>query len=281
VFAEIEERTLGLDPEDIARRLTPRAAALLPVHYAGVSPDMDAILALARARGLRVVEDAAQGLAAAYRGRPLGTLGDAGCLSFHETKNITCGEGGALVVSDETLAGRAEIIREKGTNRSRFFRGQVDKYTWVDLGSSYLPSDILAAFLYAQLEQRERILAARAAIWERYDSGLRGSVERHGVRLPVIPPHCRQSYHLYHLLLPDLRTRQALIDHLRARGIYAVFHYAPLHVSRVGLRYGGHPGQCPVAERVGDTLLRLPFYFDLTPSDQDRVIEEILRFLEG
>jgi len=280
IFVDIRPDTLNLDENALESVLTPDTRALIALHYNGVGCEMDRILGIAAARGIEVVEDNAHGLFAEFRGRPLGTFAPLAALSFHETKNFSCGEGGALVLNDARLVERAEHVRDKGTDRQALFRGQVDKYTWVDLGSSFVLSDILAAFLYAQLEQRERILADREAIWQRYDDALRGKVERHGVRLPTVPEHCRQGYHLYYLLLPDLDTRQALIAHLRSRGIYAVFHYSPLHVSRVGRSYGGRPGQCPVAERVSDTLLRLPFYLDLARADQERVIEEVLRFLE-
>jgi len=279
IFADVRSDTLNLDERALDDLISPATRVVVALHYGGVGCEMDTILDIARTRGVRVVEDNAHGLFAEFRGRPLGTFAPLATLSFHETKNFACGEGGALVVNDPSLVERAEHVRDKGTDRQALFRGQVDKYTWVDLGSSFVLSDILAAFLLAQLERRDRIQTAREAVWKRYDAGLRGAVERYGVRLPVVPPHCRQAYHLYHLLLPDLATRQALIEHLRARGIYAVFHYTPLHLSRAGRRYGGRPGQCPVAERVSDTLLRLPFYFDLSPGDQDRVIEEILRFL--
>lgn len=280
IFVDIRPDTLNLDEAALESALGPDTRAVVALHYNGVGCEMERIVALARSRDVEVVEDNAHGLFAALDGRPLGTFAPLATLSFHETKNFSCGEGGALVVNEPRLVERAEHVRDKGTNRQALFRGQVDKYTWVDLGSSFVLSDILAAFLCAQLEQRERVQSTRAAIWQRYDDALRGSVERHGVRLPTVPERCRQGYHMYYLLLPDLDTRQALIEHLRGRGIHAVFHYTPLHLSRVGQRYGGRAGQCPVTERVSDTLLRLPFYLDLSRPDQERVIEEVLGFLE-
>jgi dTDP-4-amino-4,6-dideoxygalactose transaminase len=213
-----------------------------------------------------------------YKGRWLGTFGRLATQSFHETKNITCGEGGALLVNDERLVERAEIIREKGTNRSRFFRGQVDKYTWVDIGSSYVMADILAAFLFGQLEQCSTIQDRRRAIWERYDAGLRGWCATQGVHQPVVPSHCEQSYHMYYLLLPTLESRQRLIAHLKVRGIQAVFHYLPLHRSDMGRRFGGCEGDCPVTEQVSDRLLRLPFFNTMTQTEQARVIAAVRQF---
>jgi dTDP-4-amino-4,6-dideoxygalactose transaminase len=236
---------------------------------------MEAILAIAARHGLAVVEDNAHGLFGAYKGKYLGTFGCLATQSFHETKNVTCGEGGALIVNDATLVERAEIIRDKGTDRSRFFRGLVDKYTWVDIGSSYVLSDILAAFLLAQLEARRAIQERRAAIWHRYAKGLRVWATEHGVGLPRIPEHCDQAYHMFYLLLPSLHHREVLIDHLRQQGILGVFHYVPLHLSSVGRRFGGVEGLCPVTESVSDCLLRLPFYNTLSEVEQDRVIAAV------
>jgi dTDP-4-amino-4,6-dideoxygalactose transaminase len=227
---------------------------------------------------IAVVEDNAHGLFGRYKDKPLGTFGCLAAQSFHETKNINCGEGGALLINEPGLAERAEIIREKGTNRSRFFRGLVDKYTWVDLGSSYVPSDILAAYLYAQLEARERIQAARRRIWEYYDRHLREWAAERGVGLPTVPAHCEQAYHMFYLLLPSLEERQALIAHLRQHGIMAVFHYQPLHLSEMGRRLGGREGDCPVTESISDRLLRLPFYNELAEPDQARVVEAVAKF---
>jgi dTDP-4-amino-4,6-dideoxygalactose transaminase len=278
VFIDIRPDTLNLDERLLADKIGPRTKAILPVHYAGVGCEMDAILAIAARYGLAVVEDNAHGLFGRYRGQYLGTFGNLATQSFHETKNITCGEGGALLINDPAVSERAEIIREKGTNRSRFFRGQIDKYTWVDMGSSYLPSDILAAFLYAQLEARETIQARRQQIWEYYYTQLKDWAQAHNVHLPFVPETCEQSFHMFYLLLPDLETRQALIAHLKADGIQAVFHYLPLHRSEMGVQFGGKPGACPVTEDISDRLLRLPFYNTLTEADQERVIASLCRF---
>jgi len=278
VFADIRPDTLNLDESLLPRLITPRTKAIVPVHYAGVGCEMEEILRLAAARGIAVVEDNAHGLFGTYRGTPLGTFGAFATQSFHETKNVYCGEGGALLINDPRYLERAEIIREKGTNRSRFFRGQVDKYTWVDVGSSYLPSDVLAAFLLAQLEQREEIQRRRRAIWERYREALAPWAAAQGVRLPIVPAHCGQAYHMFYLLLPSLAARQALIAHLKAQGILAVFHYLPLHLSEKGRTFGGREGDCPVTERVSDQLLRLPFYNTLSADDQGRVIAAITAF---
>lgn len=278
VFCDIREDTLNLDERLIERAVTPRTKAIVPVHYAGVGCEMDAILAIAGRHGLAVVEDNAHGLFGRYRGRMLGTFGAFATLSFHETKNITCGEGGALVVNDERAIGRAEIIREKGTDRARFFRGQVDKYSWVDVGSSYTMSDVLAAFLFGQLEQWQSIQARRSVIWRRYHEALASWAERSGVSRPVVPAHCEPAFHMYQLLMPDLATRTRFIAALKAQGIVAVFHYLPLHLSEYARRWDGRPGDCPVSERVSDQLVRLPFYTGMTEADQSRVIDAILAF---
>jgi dTDP-4-amino-4,6-dideoxygalactose transaminase len=278
VFIDIRPDTLNLDERLLAEKIGVRTKAILPVHYAGVGCEMDAIMAIAKQHDLAVVEDNAHGLFGQYKGQFLGTFGNLATQSFHETKNITCGEGGALLINDPALIERAEIIREKGTDRSRFFRGQVDKYTWVDLGSSYLPSDILAAFLYAQLEAREAIQARRQQIWEYYYNNLSDWAQTHDVGLPFIPKYCEQSYHMFYLLLPNLEIRQALIKHLKADNIQAVFHYLPLNSSEMGARFGGKPGDCPVTEDISNRLLRLPFYNSLTESDQERVIASLCNF---
>jgi len=278
VFADIRPDTLNIDDKVIESLITSRTRAIVVVHYAGVACEMDAITALASKHGISVVEDNAHGLFSRYKGRLLGTYGTFATQSFHETKNITCGEGGALLINDSAYIEEAEIVREKGTNRARFFRGQIDKYTWVALGSSYLPSEILAAFLCAQLEHYETIQHKRKIIWERYDEALRAWSQRLGIGLPHIPEYCQQSYHMYYLILPDLATRQALISHLKEAGISAVFHYLPLHLSEMGLRLGGRPGDCPVTEDLSDRLLRLPFFTDLTEGDQMRVIETASSF---
>jgi len=275
VFADIRPDTLNLDEKKIPELITTNTRAIVPMHYAGVSCEMETILEIARKQNVAVVEDNAHGLFGKYRGKFLGTFGCLATLSFHETKNITCGEGGALLINDARLVERAEIIRQKGTDRARFFRGEVDKYTWVDVGSSYLPSDMLAAFLLAQLEARERIQAARQRIWERYHSGLKDWAERNDVRLPTVPIDCHQAYHLFYLLLPSLEQRRQFIAHLKERGIGSVFHYVPLHTSEMGRRYGGAPGDCPVAEMVSDRLVRLPLYNQLSEIEQARVIDAI------
>ena len=278
VFVDVRPDTLNLDETRLESALSSRTKAIVPVHYAGVACEMDRILELAKPRGIAVVEDNAHGLFGKYKGRYLGTFGALAAQSFHETKNFSCGEGGALVINDGGLIERAEIIREKGTNRSRFFRGQIDKYTWVDLGSSYLPSDILAAYLYGQLEQRERIQNHRRNVWNTYAIGLKAWAAHHEVQLPIVPEHCEQSYHMFYMLMPNLDLRQRLIGYLRDRGIYTVFHYLPLHLSDMGRNFGGRPGDCPVTERVSDQLVRLPFHNVLTGDEQEQVIEAISEF---
>lgn len=280
VFADIRPDTLNLDERQLPALITEKTRAIVLVHYAGVACEMDAIMSLAREHNIAVVEDNAHGLFARYKGQFLGTFGELATLSFHETKNFTCGEGGALLINDSGLIERAEIIREKGTNRSRFFRGQVDKYTWVDLGSSYLPSDMLAAFLLAQFERAAEIQARRGEIWHRYHASLGAWAAANHVQLPTVPDNVEQSYHMYYLLLPSVDTRGALIQHLKNRGILSVFHYQPLHLSTMGIGFGGAPGDCPVAEDVADRLLRLPFYFALSPADQADVIAALQAFEE-
>jgi dTDP-4-amino-4,6-dideoxygalactose transaminase len=278
VFADIRPDTLNIDERQVEQLITPRTKAILLVHYAGVGCEMDSLCEMAQRHSIAIVEDNAHGLFGKYKGRFLGTFGSLASLSFHETKNFTCGEGGALLINDLRYAERAEIIREKGTNRSRFFRGQVDKYTWVDLGSSYLPSDILAAFLYAQLEAREQIQAIRQRVWEYYYDHLQQWAEDEGVQLPVVPSHCQQPYHLFHLLLPSLEQRQAFLAHLRTHDVSSVFHYLPLHISEMGKRFGGKAGDCPVTEDIADRLARLPFHNSLTEADQERVVDLTRQF---
>jgi dTDP-4-amino-4,6-dideoxygalactose transaminase len=280
VFADIRPDTLNLDERLLERWITPRTRAILPVHYAGVACEMDGVLAVANSHGVEVVEDNAHGLFAKYQGRPLGSFGGLATLSFHETKNMSCGEGGALVINDARYADRAEIIREKGTNRSRMFRGLVDKYTWVDVGSSALPSDLLAAFLYAQLEARAEIQAKRRRIWECYARELPAWAASRGIGLPFIPEQCEQPYHLFYLITRSLDQRTRLIAHLKERGVLAVFHYLPLHLSEMGLRLGGKPGDCPVTEDLSDRVLRLPLYNDLSEEEQAYAID-CLRAFDG
>jgi dTDP-4-amino-4,6-dideoxygalactose transaminase len=278
VFVDVRPDTLNLDETRIRERISDRTKAIVALHYAGVACEMDEILAIGREARVPVVEDNAHGLFGAYRDEPLGSLGCLATQSFHETKNFSCGEGGALVINDAKLIERAEILREKGTNRARFSRGQVDKYTWVDLGSSYLPSEVLSAFLYAQIEQREQIQAKRGFIWNRYAEALADWAAEHGVTLPKVPAHCRQPYHMFYCLLPSLEIREELIAHLRERSILAVFHYLPLHLSEMGQRLGGRAGDCPVTEDVSERLLRLPLYNDMTDDELAQVIEGVLAF---
>jgi dTDP-4-amino-4,6-dideoxygalactose transaminase len=278
VFVDIRPDTLNLDEALLEQKITPRTRAIVIVHYAGVACEPDSIVEIAHRHGIPVIEDNAHGLFGKYKGRPLGTFGCLATLSFHETKNFTCGEGGALLINDPKLIERAEVIREKGTNRSRFFRGQVDKYTWVDVGSSYLPSDILAAFLFAQLESRKTIQAQRQRIWECYAEQLKDWANDREVRLPYIPSECQQPYHMFYLLLDSLETRQRLIAHLNAADINAVFHYLPLHLSTMGRTFGGREGDCPVSEDLSDRLLRLPFYTSMTEAEQEYVLTNVKSF---
>jgi len=275
VFADIRPDTLNLDESRLESLITPRTKAIVVVHYAGVSCEMDSILAIASRHGVQVVEDNAHGLFSRYKGKYTGTFGCLAAQSFHETKNFTCGEGGALVINDAELLERALVIREKGTNRSRFFRGEVDKYTWVDLGSSYLPSDLLAAFLCAQLEARETIQEKRRRVWNRYYESLADWAESNDVTLPVIPPECEQTYHMFYMLLPSEEHRKSLISHLKAHSILSVFHYTPLHLSEAGKNFAARPTDCPVTEDISERLLRLPFYNDLTISEQDQVTDAV------
>jgi dTDP-4-amino-4,6-dideoxygalactose transaminase len=278
VFADIRPDTLNLDERGLERLITPRTKAMVAVHYAGVGCEMDAICELAARHGIAVIEDNAHGLFGRFRGKQLGTFGSLATLSFHETKNISCGEGGALVINHPAFFDRAEIIRDKGTNRSRFFRGQVDKYTWVDRGSSFLPSDILAAFLYAQLEASDRIQEARRRIWSAYAEGLAEWCADRQVQSPIVPGDCEQSYHMFYLLLRSLEERQALIAHLRSHGILSVFHYLPLHLSEMGAQFGGARAMCPVSEDISDRLIRLPFYNGMTTGEQAQVIAAVRSF---
>jgi dTDP-4-amino-4,6-dideoxygalactose transaminase len=277
-FADIRPDTLNIDESRLESLITSGTKAIVIVHYAGVGCEMDEIMDIAGRHGIPVIEDNAHGLFARYRGRYLGTFGRMATLSFHETKNFTCGEGGALLLNDPSLIERAEIIREKGTDRSRFFRGQVDKYTWVDIGSSFLPADLLAALLLAQLEARSKIDAARRRIWTYYEANLRDWAARQEVRLPTVPAHIGQPYHMFYMLMPNLADRDRLIAHLKDRGIQATFHYQPLHLSRMGRQFGGREGSCPVTERVAETLVRLPFYNRLGEDDLARVVQAVSEF---
>jgi len=279
VFVDSSESTLNIDPQLIEHAITPKTRAICVVHYGGVACEMESILKLAEKHGLLVIEDNAHGLFAKYKGRRLGTFGAMATQSFHETKNITCGEGGALVVNDGSLVDRAEILREKGTNRTKFLRGQVDKYTWVDIGSSWVLSDLLAAILWGQLQRAEEINARRVMIWDRYHTQLVDWAHKHGVQLPVVPEGCEQVGHLYHMRFATAEQRSRFIDHMKARHISCVFHYQPLHASPIGQQFGGRVGQCPVAEHAGDCLVRLPLYNTLSVGDQQRVIEAVTQFV--
>jgi len=278
VFADIRPDTLNLDELQLERLITAKTKAIFPVHYAGVGCEMDAILNITHSHKLAIVEDNAHGLFGKYRGRALGGFGVMASQSFHETKNISCGEGGALLINDPKFIDRAEIIREKGTNRSRFFRGLVDKYSWVDLGSSYLPSELLAAVLAAQLEASEKIQHRRSEIWTRYKSELSAWAERNNMRMPFVPAHCEQPFHMFYLLMPNLEIRTRFIAHMKERNIMCVFHYLPLHLSDMGVKFGGKPGDCPVTEVISDQLVRLPLFYNMIDGEQDRIIEAVLAF---
>jgi dTDP-4-amino-4,6-dideoxygalactose transaminase len=278
VFIDIHPDTLNLNENLLKSKITSQTKAIIPVHYAGVSCEMDEIMNIAEQNNLAVVEDNAHGLFGKYKGKYLGTFGKLATQSFHETKNFSCGEGGALLINDENLIERAEIIREKGTNRSRFFRGQVDKYTWVDIGSSYLPSDLLAAWLFAQLENRKKIQNKRKKIWEYYHSSLQDWALENKIQLPTIPKGVEQSFHMFYLLLPSFEARQELIKFLRERNIESVFHYLPLHLSDMGMQFGGKVGDCPVTERISDQLVRLPFHNALSEEEQTLVVGSLLEY---
>ena len=278
VFIDIRSDTLNLDEQLLEPLITKKTKAILPVHYAGVGCEIQTIMEVANHYQIPVVEDNAHGLFGKYKGKYLGTFGVMATQSFHETKNFTSGEGGALLINDPQYIERAEIIREKGTNRSRFYRGQVDKYTWVDIGSSYLPSEILAAFLYAQLENWQQVQGKRKQIWETYARELEGWAGKNGVRLPVIPEHCEQSYHMFYILLPSLNLRERFISFLKENGVQSVFHYLPLNLSDMGKKFGGKEGDCPVTEDLSDRLVRLPFFNSLDNEDLAYVIEKIHEF---
>jgi dTDP-4-amino-4,6-dideoxygalactose transaminase len=279
VFVDIREDTLNLDEKLVEAAITPRTRAIVPVHYAGVACEMDTIAAIAERHHLKIVEDAAQGVMASYRGRPLGAIGELGTFSFHETKNITCGEGGSLLVNDRELVQRAEIIREKGTDRSRFFRGEVDKYTWQDLGSSLLPSELTAAFLMAQLEQAKEITQGRLAVWRRYHEML-APLEQQGLfRRPHVPADCGHNGHMYYIVLAPEIDRQQVLDELKRQQIGAVFHYAPLHSSPAGQRFGRAHGDLELTTSLSQRLIRLPMWHGLSEAQQSRVVEVLGRFL--
>ena len=274
VFVDIREDTLNLDEAKIEAAVTDKTVAIVAVHYAGVACEMDTIMAIANRYNLLVIEDAAQGLMATYKGRPLGTIGHLGTLSFHETKNITSGEGGALLINDERFVERAEIIREKGTNRSRFFRGQVDKYTWVDIGSSYLPGELIAAFLYAQLEQAEEITRRRVDIWNGYHAAFASAESRGRIRRPLIPATCSHNAHMYYLLLPDLEARTAFITGMKNHNIMTVFHYIPLHDAPAGQLFGRVSGDMSLTTNLSERLVRLPLWIDLDATELTHIITQ-------
>lgn len=278
IFIDCRADTLNLDENKLESLITPSTKAIVPVHYAGVGCEMDRISEIAQSYSIPIVEDNAHGLFGKYKGKYLGTFGTFSAQSFHETKNFTSGEGGALLINDEKYIDDAEIIREKGTDRSRFFRGQVDKYGWVKCGSSYLPSDILAAFLFAQLEQWQLVQKKRQQIWEFYFQNLSKWAAENDVRLPVIPSHCEQSFHMFYLMLPNLEIRTRFITYLKSKEVQSVFHYLPLHLSLMGRNFGGKQGDCPITEKISDQLTRLPMYFDLANSQLEQIIDTITSF---
>lgn len=273
VFADIRKDTLNLDEKLIESAITPRTRIIVPIHYAGVACEMDKIMAIAGRHGLKVVEDAAQGVMASYKGRALGSIGDLGAYSFHETKNVISGEGGALLVNDPDLALRAEIIREKGTDRSRFFRGEVDKYTWQEIGSSFLPGELVAAFLWAQLEEADRITRERLASWQRYHDLLEPLEAKGLLRRPIIPSECEHNAHMYYVLLSSEIDRQKVLDAFKRNEIWAVFHYVPLHSSPAGKHYGRSHGDLAVTNQQSERLIRLPLWVGLSHEQQDRIVE--------
>lgn len=280
VFVDVQPDTMNLDPLCVRAAITQHTRAIVPVHYAGVCCDMDALGDIAREHGLAMVEDAAQAVGSFYKNRPAGSMSDVGCFSFHETKNYSMGEGGAVILNDPHMVERAEIIREKGTDRSRFYRGQVDKYTWVDIGSSFLPSELNAAYLLAQLEQRASITAARMARWEQYDAGLAPLEQRGLIERMKVPADCVHNAHMYYIKLRSLEERSRLIAYLAEHDICAVFHYVPLHSATAGLKYGRFVGEDRYTTALSERLLRLPMFYELTEADCARVIETISAFFD-
>lgn len=279
VFIDIRDDTFNIDEKLIEQAITPKTKVIVPVHYAGVACEMDTILDISKKYNLMVIEDAAQAFGSYYKGKHLGTIGDIGCFSFHETKNIMSGEGGAFVTNDVKLAERAEVIREKGTNRSKFFRGQVDKYTWVDVGSSYLPSDIVAAYLNSILDISYKIQKKRIEIWDRYYKEFKTFEERGLIRCPIIPSDCTNNAHMFYLVFNDLETRTKFIQYLKLNGIMSVFHYIPLHSSPAGQKFARYIGDMKNTNKVADTLVRLPLYYDMSAEELDNVIEISKKFL--
>lgn len=278
VFVDIRPDTLNINENLIEQAVTPKTKAICCVHYAGVACEMDKIMEIARRHNLKVVEDAAQALGSFYKGKPLGTIGDMGCFSFHETKNVISGEGGAIIINNEQFLERAEIIREKGTNRSKFFRGQVDKYTWVDIGSSFLPSDIVAAFLYSQLENMDKINQKRLEIWNQYNDFF--SLYAHIIKRPVIPAHCRHNAHMYYILFKDLQARTRFIDYMKENDILTVFHYIPLHSSPAGKKYCKTAGNMDVTNTISDTLVRLPMFYTLNDEKLNQIFITVKQYME-
>ena len=278
VFVDIRPDTMNLDETKIEAAITDRTKAIMPVHYAGVACEMDTIMDIAKRHGLKVIEDAAQGVMSYYKGRALGTIGDFGCYSFHETKNYSMGEGGALILTHKEDVEPAEILREKGTNRARFFRGQIDKYTWVEYGSSYLPSDMNAAYLWAQLLEADRINEDRLATWNTYAEAFRPLAQEGKIELPTVPADCVHNAHMFYVKLRDLAQRTAFIRYLRDREISSVFHYIPLHSSPAGLKFGRFCGEDVYTTRESDRLARLPLYYGMKPEDRERVIDTVLSF---
>lgn len=277
-FVDVRPDTKNIDERKIEERITPKTKAIVVVHYAGVSCAMDEILAIAKKHDLKVIEDNAHGFLGSYKGRPLGSIGSMATLSFHETKNFTSGEGGAILINDPSLISRAEIIREKGTNRSLFYQGQVDKYTWVDVGSSFLPSEVLSAILWAQLERREQIQKHRKQVWSYYFSALHGVAKERGVGLPEVPEYAEQAYHMFYMILPTEKDRNAFIAHMKQSEIVASFHYLPLHTSKMGVQLDAE-ARCPLTEDLSGRLVRLPFHNCLTESEQRRVCDAAISFL--
>ena len=279
VFVDVRSDTLNINPDLVEMSITPKTRAICVVHYGGIGCEMERLTELARANNLTLIEDNAHGLFGRYKGQYLGTFGALATQSFHETKNITCGEGGALIINDESLVERAEILREKGTDRSKFLRGQVDKYTWVDVGSSWVLSDVLAAILFGQLERREEIYRIRMEIYDRYDRELANWAAANGIRTPFVPSGCEHTAHVFHLRFERGDQRDRFIAHLAEHGVNAVFHYQPLHLSAVGQQLGGKSGQCPVTEHAGDCLVRLPLFSSMTPGQQTSVVEAVTSFI--
>ncbi|HEY4662912.1 MAG TPA: dTDP-4-amino-4,6-dideoxygalactose transaminase [Candidatus Humimicrobiaceae bacterium] len=277
-FVDIRRDTLNIDENEIEEVITPRTRAIVVVHYAGIGCEMNKIMDIAKRNNLLVVEDSAHGLESTYNGKYLGTIGDIGCYSFHETKNITCGEGGAILINNEEFSERAEIIREKGTNRSKFFRGEIDKYTWIDIGSSYLPSEILSAFLYAQLENIEMITRKRLDLWNYYYNNLDDLEKKGFIKRPFIPDNCSHNGHLFYILLENKKVRDLLLKYFKNKGILAIFHYLPLHLSPIGKKIGYRTGQLPITEELSSCLIRLPMFYGLSRIEQDMVLDNLISF---